>query len=114
MWNSDDRTGASVKGKIESALEIQSLRGKDKPNLLVIDEIDGVSSGGGEQSFIKLLVDIVTVEALTTDEKKSSTKRSRKAIKNPLMRPIICICNDQCVTLLRNNRYVTLLHSVLT
>ncbi|KAG0222039.1 hypothetical protein BGX31_009398 [Mortierella sp. GBA43] len=103
---SDDRTGASVKNKIESVLQIQSYLGSDKPNLLVIDEVDGVSSSGGEQSFIKLLIDIATVEAVSKDEIKTSTKRSKKAIKNPLMRPIICICNDQYAPVLRPLRTI--------
>ncbi|KAI7825988.1 P-loop containing nucleoside triphosphate hydrolase protein [Gamsiella multidivaricata] len=104
---SDDRTGASVKGKIESALEIQSILGSDKPNLLIIDEIDGVSSSGGEQSFIKLLIDIATVEAGSSEEKsKATNKRSKKFTKNPLMRPIICICNDQYAPVLRPLRVI--------
>lgn len=58
---SDDRTGDVVKTKIKSALEMQAIirdsnteeDGKrtmamnQKPNLLVIDEIDGVSSSSG-------------------------------------------------------------------
>ncbi|KAF9361013.1 hypothetical protein BGX26_006565 [Mortierella sp. AD094] len=104
---SDDRTGASVKGKIEAALEIQSILGSDKPNLLIIDEIDGVSSSGGEQSFIKLLVDMATVEAASKEEKsKSAGKKSKKYIKKPLMRPIICICNDQYAPVLRPLRVI--------
>lgn len=89
-----------MKGKIEAALEIQSILGSDKPNMLIIDEIDGVSSSGGEQSFIKLLVDMATVEAGSTDDKTKAgtgggSRRPKKYIKKPLMRPIICICNDQ-------------------
>ncbi|KAG0011566.1 hypothetical protein BGZ80_000592 [Entomortierella chlamydospora] len=104
---SDDRTGASVKGKIEAALEIQSILGSDKPNLLIIDEIDGVSSSGGEQSFIKLLVDMATVEVASKEEKSKSTgKKSKKYIKKPLMRPIICICNDQYAPVLRPLRVI--------
>lgn len=54
---SDDRTGEVVKTKIKSALEMQAiLRNTDdtgdttmytKPNILIIDEIDGASAGGG-------------------------------------------------------------------
>lgn len=95
---SDDRTGASIKGKIDAALEIQSILGSDKPNMLIIDEIDGVSSSGGEQSFIKLLVDIATVEVVSKDENTKGAggnRKNKKFTKKPLMRPIICICNDQ-------------------
>lgn len=94
---SDDRTGASVKGKIEAALENQSILGSDKPNLLIIDEIDGVSSSGGEQSFIKLLVDMASVEVASAEDKGKTGggSKKKKFTKKPLMRPIICICNDQ-------------------
>ncbi|KAF9409813.1 hypothetical protein BGZ94_001854 [Podila epigama] len=110
---SDDRTGASVKGKIEAALEIQSILGSDKPNMLIIDEIDGVSSSGGEQSFIKLLVELASVEApgASDDKTKTSTsgaggRRGKKFTKKPLMRPIICICNDQYAPVLRPVRTI--------
>ncbi|KAG0266796.1 hypothetical protein BG011_000848 [Mortierella polycephala] len=107
---SDDRTGASVKGKIESALENRSVLGNDVPNLLIIDEIDGVSSSGGEQSFIKLLVDMATVEAASKEEKSkaegSGGKKFKKYNRQPLMRPIICICNDQYAPVLRPLRTI--------
>ncbi|KAF9191281.1 hypothetical protein BGZ50_009496 [Haplosporangium sp. Z 11] len=107
---SDDRTGASVKGKIESALENRSVLGNDVPNLLIIDEIDGVSSSGGEQSFIKLLVDMATVDAASKEEKSradgSGGKKFKKYTKRPLMRPIICICNDQYAPVLRPLRAI--------
>ncbi|KAG0219745.1 hypothetical protein BGX33_001062 [Mortierella sp. NVP41] len=108
---SDDRTGASIKGKIEAALEIQSILGSDKPNMLIIDEIDGVSSSGGEQSFIKLLVDIATVEAASGEDKSKAAgsgggRKNKKFTKRPLMRPIICICNDQYAPVLRPLRTI--------
>ncbi|KAF9965913.1 hypothetical protein BGZ70_003817 [Mortierella alpina] len=105
---SDDRTGASVKGKIEAALENQSILGSDKPNLLIIDEIDGVSSSGGEQSFIKLLVDMASVEVASSEDKgkTSGGSKKKKFTKKPLMRPIICICNDQYAPVLRPLRVI--------
>ncbi|KAJ3114323.1 hypothetical protein HK098_007385, partial [Nowakowskiella sp. JEL0407] len=58
---SDDRTGEILKNKLLGALQTQSVMGNKKPNLLVIDEIDGASSGGhGDQNFMKVLVDLVT------------------------------------------------------
>jgi chromosome transmission fidelity protein 18 len=60
--SSDDRTGEVVKSKIKAALEMQAIVNDpnsannnadgnktfmQKPNLLIIDEIDGASSGGG-------------------------------------------------------------------
>jgi len=58
---SDDRTGEVVKSKIKASLEHQAIirdvnikeekremSMTSKPNLLIIDEIDGASSGGGQ------------------------------------------------------------------
>ncbi|KAI9486107.1 MAG: P-loop containing nucleoside triphosphate hydrolase protein [Benjaminiella poitrasii] len=108
---SDDRTGEVVKTKIKSALEMQAIlrtetsSGKvqmvQKPNLLIIDEIDGASSGGGGESFIKQLVQLATVE-ISEDNKKGKKKGEQK----PLMRPIICICNDLYAPVLRPLRTV--------
>ncbi|KAG0053134.1 hypothetical protein BGZ83_001606 [Gryganskiella cystojenkinii] len=112
---SDDRTGAAVKGKIEAALEIQSILGSDRPNLLIIDEIDGVSSSGGDQSFIKLLVDLASVEASTGEEKSGSAGggggKKKKFTKKPLLRPIICICNDQYAPVLRPLRVIAQIYN---
>lgn len=54
---SDDRTGSAVKSKIKAALEMQaiirinagdnSMSMTQKPNLIIIDEIDGASASGG-------------------------------------------------------------------
>lgn len=82
---SDDRTAAKFKPKIEMAIEMRSVFGDCKPNLLIIDEIDGISNSEG-QGIAKVLLDIA-----------SSTKK-------PLRRPIICICNDPYAPALRNLR----------
>ena len=38
-----------LKDKIISAVESQAVMGNKKPNLVIIDEIDGVNAGGGDQ-----------------------------------------------------------------
>ncbi|KAI8365555.1 hypothetical protein BD560DRAFT_401862 [Blakeslea trispora] len=109
---SDDRTGDVVKSKIKSALEMQAIirnpNQKDenktmsmtqKPNLLIIDEIDGASSGGGGESFIKQLVQLASVEI-------TEPKKGKKRQEKPLMRPIICICNDPYAPVLRPLRMI--------
>jgi chromosome transmission fidelity protein 18 len=66
---SDDRTGEVVKSKIKSAIEMQAIMRDvqikeekrtmsmtQKPNLLIIDEIDGASSGGGSEVNIVLFL----------------------------------------------------------
>ena len=41
---SDDRTASKFKPKIENAIEMRSVFGDCKPNLLIIDEIDGIAN----------------------------------------------------------------------
>ncbi|ORX54698.1 hypothetical protein BCR36DRAFT_403127 [Piromyces finnis] len=104
---SDDRTGNSVKNKLLSALEMQNIT-NGKPNLVIIDEIDGVSGkGSGDQNFIKLLVNIVTAESSQSTDKK----RKRGKQLKPLMRPIICICNDQYTPVLKPLRTIAQIYS---
>ncbi|CEP12140.1 hypothetical protein [Parasitella parasitica] len=111
---SDDRTGEVVKSKIKSSLEHQAIvrnvnvkeekremAMSSKPNLLIIDEIDGASAGGGQDSFIKQLVQIATAE-IDDGKKKTDKKKGPK----PLLRPIICICNDAYAPVLRPLRMV--------
>lgn len=105
---SDDRTGSVVQNKIGDALESQAVF-NPRPSLVVIDEIDGVSGTGGEAGFIRSLLKFVT-----EDEKASALNRTakigdsrltgkgrKKTTRRALLRPIICICNDQYVAALR-------------
>eukprot|EP00494_Astrolonche_serrata_P026546 UN26808 len=69
---SDDRTSKKLKEKIEGALEMQALFSDGKPNLIILDEVDGVA--GSENSN--------TIGIIT------------KLVAAGLKRPIICICND--------------------
>ena len=81
---SDDRTSSALKSKVTAAIEAQM----GKPNLVVIDEIDGASaSGSGDNTFINLLVQLVQ-----GNNAKRKGKKNKK--KKELLRPIICICND--------------------
>ncbi|KAJ7510162.1 P-loop containing nucleoside triphosphate hydrolase protein [Mycena galericulata] len=90
---SDARSGSVIDDRIRPALESGSAVGSTKPVLLIIDEIDG-ATGAGENSntFIHKLVQ------LTYDRpwKKSRSGKGRDPnAKRPILRPIICICNDQ-------------------
>ncbi|KAI8644150.1 hypothetical protein BD408DRAFT_413795 [Parasitella parasitica] len=109
---SDDRTGEVVKSKIKSSLEHQAIirdvnvkeekremSMSSKPNILIIDEIDGASAGGGQDSFIKQLVQLATAEI-------GNGKTGKKKGPKPLLRPIICICNDAYAPVLRPLRMV--------
>ncbi|KAG9080539.1 hypothetical protein FRC06_006460 [Ceratobasidium sp. 370] len=86
---SDARTGSIVDDKIRPILESGSAMGTNKPVLMVIDEIDG-ATGDNASGFVNKLIQ------LTLDRPKPKKGRGDKS-KNetrPLLRPIICICND--------------------
>lgn len=110
---SDDRTGGVVKGKIRNMLTIEGVKscgltsGKKKvcgrPVCLVIDEIDGVTGGGGgsgsEAGFIKALIDLIVADREATEERNFGTKKKRRRKNGEedgfrLLRPIIAVCND--------------------
>ena len=40
---SDDRSAAALQSRIQDAVQMQSVIGQKKPNLVVIDEVDGVA-----------------------------------------------------------------------
>ncbi|BGO89065.1 Chromosome transmission fidelity protein 18 [Rhodotorula toruloides] len=114
---SDDRTSRIVDERIRNAVDSQALtsgwkpgrggaggKGKERereegavrPTCVVVDEIDG-AGGGGDTSFVKTLVKLVTEGSLL---KKPSRKGKGKQ-QRPLLRPIICICNDLYAPALR-------------
>ncbi|KAJ3174600.1 hypothetical protein HDU87_007082 [Geranomyces variabilis] len=100
---SDDRTGDSVKARLIGALETQSVLGARRPHLLVIDEIDGASSGGqGDHNFIKLLIDFITGE----DRQPKAGSSKKATARRALLRPIICVCNDPYAPVLRPLRHL--------
>ncbi|KAF8637392.1 hypothetical protein AX17_002887 [Amanita inopinata Kibby_2008] len=89
---SDARTGFVVEERIRPALESGSAIGSKKPVLLVIDEIDG-ATGAGENStsFISKLLQLIQYKPKKTQ--RASATRGPKT-KSPILRPVICICND--------------------
>ncbi|KAG0140419.1 hypothetical protein CROQUDRAFT_136699 [Cronartium quercuum f. sp. fusiforme G11] len=104
---SDDRTTKVVTGRIKSALETRTLdtanrQGggmtlkNNRPTCVIIDEIDG-AAGGTEGGFVRALVKLITDGSTV----KAYKAKSQKAVTKPLIRPIICICNDLYATALR-------------
>ncbi|BGP13306.1 Chromosome transmission fidelity protein 18 [Rhodosporidiobolus nylandii] len=104
---SDDRTGGVVEQRIRNALESSALtlnagvskKGKDerpRPTCVVIDEVDG-AAGGGEGSFVRTLVKMITEGSST----RKPSKKGKGKQPRPLLRPIICICNDLYAPALR-------------
>ncbi|KZS88374.1 hypothetical protein SISNIDRAFT_479953 [Sistotremastrum niveocremeum HHB9708] len=87
---SDARSGQAIDDRIRPALESGSLIGSSKPVLVVIDEIDGATGGGDNTgNFIHKLLQMAFEKRPRKGAKKSANNANR-----PLVRPIICICND--------------------
>ncbi|KAJ3044637.1 hypothetical protein HDV00_001563 [Rhizophlyctis rosea] len=102
---SDDRTGDALKNKLMGALESQSVMGNKRPSLVVIDEIDGASAGGsGDNNFMKMLLDVVNGDSKARVLKHKG--QSKKTEGKPLLRPVICICNDFYAPVLRPLRHL--------
>ena len=40
---SDDRSATALQSRIQDAVQMQSVMGQKKPNLVVIDEVDGIA-----------------------------------------------------------------------
>ncbi|XP_072415468.1 chromosome transmission fidelity protein 18 homolog isoform X1 [Chiloscyllium punctatum] len=98
MNASDDRSPEIFKIRIENATQMKSVLGaNEKPNCLIIDEIDGAPSAA-----INTLMSIVNRKDVKEDETAAGGgKKRRKKDGGILQRPIICICNDQYVPSLR-------------
>lgn len=111
---SDARSAGAVEDVIKMALESGSLK-DPRPTLVVIDEIDGATGGGGGASgeshgFIRALVRLVEMGKGAGPKVAGlgarGKKQQHKGFK-PLLRPIICICNDLYAPSLRPLRPIS-------
>ncbi len=50
---SDDRTGEKIIEKIEAATLSHSIKGSEKPTLIILDEVDGTFEGDGKVKLSK-------------------------------------------------------------
>lgn len=107
---SDDRSRDVVKGRIKDALGTETVRGikeqgkarkAGRPVCVVVDEVDGVTTGnsssGGEGGFVKALIDLVQLDQRnsSTDGQGHNSKGGRKnRDRFRMLRPIILVCND--------------------
>ncbi|XP_045317468.1 chromosome transmission fidelity protein 18 homolog isoform X1 [Leopardus geoffroyi] len=102
---SDDRSPEAFRTCIEAATQMESVLGAGgKPNCLVIDEIDGAPVAA-----VNVLLSILDRKGPQEAESggpavPTSGGRRRRAEGGLLMRPVICICNDQFVPSLRQLR----------
>lgn len=112
---SDTRSAADVEERVRTALESDSLRGGGRPTLVVIDEIDGATGGdsSANDGFVRALVRLVERGQGSSERRfrghmapEPHVGRRRKGPK-PLLRPIICICNDLYAPALRSLRPIS-------
>ncbi|XP_051789292.1 chromosome transmission fidelity protein 18 homolog [Erpetoichthys calabaricus] len=98
MNASDDRSVEAFQKKIDTATQMKSVLGaNEKPNCLVIDEIDGAP-----QAAINVLLNVLNRK--DSKESETGTGSKKKKSERLLLRPIICICNDLYVPALRQLR----------
>ncbi|XP_071427544.1 chromosome transmission fidelity protein 18 homolog [Pithys albifrons albifrons] len=96
MNASDDRSPEVFRTRIEAATQMKSVLGAgEKPNCLIIDEIDGAPAAS-----INVLLNIIHRKDVEGEGVAGAGRRRRRE-GGLLLRPIICICNDQYVPALR-------------
>uniref|UniRef100_A0A670XTS4 Chromosome transmission fidelity protein 18 homolog n=1 Tax=Pseudonaja textilis TaxID=8673 RepID=A0A670XTS4_PSETE len=97
MNASDDRSPDAFQTQIEAATQMKSVLGaSEKPNCLVIDEIDGAPVAS-----INVLLSITNQKAGMAESEVQPSGAKSKGRSGLLLRPIICICNDLYVPALR-------------
>jgi chromosome transmission fidelity protein 18 len=98
---SDDRSSSKLTQKIKDAMEMQAMFGENKPNCIILDEIDGAQNGGESRSAIAAIVRMIK----NTTATGGSQKGSKQSVGH-VTRPIICICNNLYAPALRPLRAV--------
>ncbi|XP_051242642.1 chromosome transmission fidelity protein 18 homolog isoform X2 [Dicentrarchus labrax] len=94
---SDDRSAEVFQKRIDTATQMKSVLGaNERPNCLIIDEIDGAPAAA-----INILLATLNKKDGHGGEAGSETAKKKKKKESLLLRPIICICNDLYVPALR-------------
>ncbi|XP_014824520.1 PREDICTED: chromosome transmission fidelity protein 18 homolog, partial [Poecilia mexicana] len=94
---SDDRSAEVFQTRIDSATQMKSVLGaNERPNCLIIDEIDGAPAAA-----INILLSVLNRKDTHGGDTGTETAKKKKKKESVLLRPIICICNDLYVPALR-------------
>uniref|UniRef100_A0A669F3R7 Chromosome transmission fidelity protein 18 homolog n=1 Tax=Oreochromis niloticus TaxID=8128 RepID=A0A669F3R7_ORENI len=94
---SDDRSAEVFQKRIDTATQMKSVLGaNERPNCLIIDEIDGAPAAA-----INILLAVLNRKDGHGGEAGTETAKKKKKRESILLRPIICICNDLYVPALR-------------
>ncbi len=88
MNASDDRSLAAFSSRVDSATQMRALGGDNKPNCLIVDEVDGAPA-----QAVNYLIGLISGGGAKKGKKKGGAQK--------LQRPVICICNDLFVPALR-------------
>ncbi|KAK7929588.1 hypothetical protein WMY93_005983 [Mugilogobius chulae] len=92
---SDDRSAEVFQKRIDTATQMKSVLGaNERPNCLIIDEIDGAPAAA-----INIL--LATINRKDGHGGEGETGKKKKKKESILLRPIICICNDLYTPALR-------------
>uniref|UniRef100_W5U7K3 Chromosome transmission fidelity protein 18 homolog n=1 Tax=Ictalurus punctatus TaxID=7998 RepID=W5U7K3_ICTPU len=95
---SDDRSAELFQKRIDMATQMKSVLGADeKPNCLIIDEIDGAPAA----AISVLLATLNRKDSREGGDSTSNPLKKKKKKESVLLRPIICICNDLYTPALR-------------
>ncbi|XP_058236887.1 chromosome transmission fidelity protein 18 homolog isoform X2 [Hemibagrus wyckioides] len=95
---SDDRSAELFQKRIDTATQMKSVLGaNEKPNCLIIDEIDGAPAA----AISVLLATLNRKDSREGEESTSNPLKKKKKKETVLLRPIICICNDLYTPALR-------------
>uniref|UniRef100_A0A7N6BGC7 Chromosome transmission fidelity protein 18 homolog n=1 Tax=Anabas testudineus TaxID=64144 RepID=A0A7N6BGC7_ANATE len=94
---SDDRSAEVFQKRIDTATQMKSVLGaNERPNCLIIDEIDGAPAAA-----INILLTVLNRKDGHGGEAGTESAKKKKKKEPILLRPIICICNDLYVPALR-------------
>uniref|UniRef100_A0A3B4V0K5 Chromosome transmission fidelity protein 18 homolog n=1 Tax=Seriola dumerili TaxID=41447 RepID=A0A3B4V0K5_SERDU len=94
---SDDRSAEIFQKRIDTATQMKSVLGaNERPNCLIIDEIDGAPAAA-----INILLAALNRKDGHGGEAGAESAKKKKKKESILLRPIICICNDLYVPALR-------------
>lgn len=101
---SDDRSTEILRDTISRAMSSNTIFGEQKPNCIILDEIDGIDG----RAPIDMLVSIITAPLPPRRKASAGAAGAAKGKKAPagpaglaLTRPLICICNDHFAPALR-------------
>lgn len=105
---SDERSRSALLSAAAAAVQMQPVLGDRRPNCLVIDEIDGALGGGAGDGAgggaVSAIAEIIRTGRVRVKDAEGPSGGKGGSV--PLLRPVICICNDLYTPALRPLREV--------